>query len=291
MERVRYASGTPWEPLVGYSRAVRSGELVYITGTTATDQEGKLVGAGDPYAQAKQALQNIERALNAVGARLEDVVRTRIYVIDIEAHWREIGRAHSEYFKEILPATSMIEVRKLIDPQMLVEIEADAYCAPPRGARFVAAIKDEDRPWLSKILREAFGTPEIVRKRQKLDASQLQGFIAHLGGQPAGAATYQITQEECELVTLQSLSEGKGVGELLLNAVKENARAHGCKRLWLITTNDNLEALRFYQKRGFALCALYKGAVYEARALKPEIPVQSNNGIFLRDELELELFL
>jgi enamine deaminase RidA (YjgF/YER057c/UK114 family) len=126
MKRERYSSGTPWEPIVGYSRAIRVGSMIYTSGTTATDAEGNLVGVGDPYAQTVQTIKNIERALQALGATLQDVIRTRIYVLDIEAHWQEIGRAHGEFFRDVRPVTSMIEIRKLIDPRMLVEIEAEA---------------------------------------------------------------------------------------------------------------------------------------------------------------------
>lgn len=130
MERQTYASGTPWEPVVGYSRAVRAGEHIAVTGTTATAEDGTIVGRGDPYAQAAQALRNIERALHALGATFDHVIRTRIFVTDITS-WEEVGRAHAEVFRTIRPATSMVEVRRLIHPDMLVEIEADAIVPRP----------------------------------------------------------------------------------------------------------------------------------------------------------------
>jgi GNAT superfamily N-acetyltransferase len=155
----------------------------------------------------------------------------------------------------------------------------------------VRPLRDDERGWLAERLRESWGSPEVVSRGRLRDASKLAALVCEENGERIGAATLEFRDGDCELVTIDAFEAGRGAGSALLEAAAERARGEGCGRLWLITTNDNLRALRFYQRRGLRLAALHPGGSDEARRLKPEIPEVGYHGIPIRDELELELRL
>jgi len=155
----------------------------------------------------------------------------------------------------------------------------------------IRPIEKDDYDWIVSLLKEKWASEKQAYRGKILDASKMPGFIAIKEGKPIGLVTYRFHNTECEFVTLNSLLEGKGVGTALIEAVKEVAASEGCSRLWLITTNDNIEALRFFQKRGFVLVTVHRDALKQARKLKPEIPLIGKHGIPLRDEIELEMIL
>ncbi len=155
----------------------------------------------------------------------------------------------------------------------------------------IRALTPQDRAWVASWLDERWGSTAIVTRGQSYYAHLLPGFVAEKDGEHIGLVTYRIDGLSCELMTLDSLQPGQGIGTALIEAVKEAVKEAGCKRLWLITTNDNLEALRFYQKRGFELVAVHRNAIAEARRLKPQIPLVGKEGIPIRDEIELEVKL
>jgi ribosomal protein S18 acetylase RimI-like enzyme len=153
----------------------------------------------------------------------------------------------------------------------------------------IRPIRDEDRPWMREVLAERWGSTRIVSRGRVHEADLLPGWIAELDGDRAGLLTFRRDPGACEIVTLDALVEGRGVGSALLDAMRSDAALHGCRRLWLVTTNDNLRALGFYRARGFTVAAIHEGAVAEARRLKPEIPETGMDGVPIRDEIELEI--
>jgi GNAT superfamily N-acetyltransferase len=155
----------------------------------------------------------------------------------------------------------------------------------------IRPLNSEDRDWVVNLLKEWWAGPMIVTRGRVHHPDNYPGFIALKEGKPAGLVTYNVVGKECEIVTMNSLVEKIGIGSALIDAVKNAADSRGCRRLWLITTNDNTSALRFYQKRGFALAAVHRNAVAQSRRLKPEIPLTGHDGIQIRDEIELEMSL
>jgi len=155
----------------------------------------------------------------------------------------------------------------------------------------IRPIDKDDRTWVISLLKEWWEGPIIVTRGRVHQGDELPGFITVYGGKREGLITYEIVGDKCEIVSMNSLAEGKGVGSALIDAVKGAAKKAGCKRLWLITSNDNTKAIRFWQKRGFRLAAVYPGAIDRLRKLKPEIPLTGNDGIPIRDEIELEMVL
>jgi len=155
----------------------------------------------------------------------------------------------------------------------------------------IRPLNKDDKKWIVSLIKEWWAGPIIVTRGKVHQADELPGFIAVYAGKRSGLITYEIIEDRCEIVTMNSLVEGKGAGSALIDAVKDAANKAGCKRLWLITSNDNTRAIRFWQKRGFRLAAIYPGAIDRLRKLKPEIPPTGNDGIPIRDEIELELAL
>jgi GNAT superfamily N-acetyltransferase len=155
----------------------------------------------------------------------------------------------------------------------------------------VRPLNKEDAKWVGDLLKEWWAGPVMVTRGKIHRADRLPGFIAEEKGRPTGLITYEINGKDCEIITMNSLAQGKGVGSALVDAVRKTVAKAGCRRLWLITTNDNTAALRFWQKRGFRLVAVYRNAIEQSRKIKPEIPLTGNDGIPIRDEIELEMVL
>ena len=155
----------------------------------------------------------------------------------------------------------------------------------------VRSIRPDDRPWMSRLLKKYWGSAKVVTRGRIYRGDKLPGFIAVRNERPVGLITYRIEKAECEIVTLNSLNEGIGIGSELLGAVKKTAESSGCRRLWLITTNDNTPAIRFYRKRGFVIVAVHRNAMNESRRLKPEIPKTGVDGVPITDEIEMEIML
>ncbi|MDD9935259.1 MAG: GNAT family N-acetyltransferase [Myxococcales bacterium] len=247
MPRTTVHTRTPWEDKVGYARVVKVGRQIYVTGTTAFDADGKLVGDGDAYAQARQCLRNIDAALQEAGSGLSDVVRTRIYVTDIEGDWEQVGKAHRELLGEVLPACTMVEVQKLIDPRMRVEIEADALLGAGLGVR-------EGRPRIAEASMESNSDlAEMLRSvdlHVPTEKDQVTMLKAYVGGELVGCVGYEHHEGGGVLHSLVVIREakGEGVGRALVDAVVDRLRAAGADQVFLVTADTS----RYFAYLGFS---------------------------------------
>jgi enamine deaminase RidA (YjgF/YER057c/UK114 family)/N-acetylglutamate synthase-like GNAT family acetyltransferase len=247
MRRVNVSSGAPWESRVGYARLVKLGPQIYVSGTTATAAGGELIGVGDAYVQTVQCLRNIERALQQVGSGLWDVVRTRMFVTDITRDFDLIGRAHAELLGAIKPATSMLQVSALLDPRMLVEIEADAVLGAGRAVqaerpRIVPASFEPDSD-LANMLRAV----DLPLPKESDSVSMLKAYV---GGELVGCVGYGRHDGDAVLHSLVVISEakGEGVGRALVQGVIDRLREAGVRRVYLATT----DTARYFGYLGFA---------------------------------------
>ncbi|MGD8861027.1 MAG: GNAT family N-acetyltransferase [Myxococcales bacterium] len=247
MRRHTVRTQAPWEEQIGYSRLVKVGRQIHVTGTTALTSDGVLVGEGDPYAQALQCLRNIDAALAEAGSSLSDVVRTRMYVIDIARDWEQVGRAHRELLGTVMPATTMVEVSRLIDPRMLVEIEADAVVGAGLDAqlerpRIVDASFDPDSD-LADMLRSV----DLPLPTEKEGVTMLKAYV---GGELVGCVGYEPHGDGAVLHSLVVIREakGEGVGRALVDAVIDRLRQARVKRVYLVTADTS----RYFAYLGFS---------------------------------------
>ncbi len=246
MRRVGISSGAPWEAKVGYARLVKLGRQIYVSGTTALDPDGELVGVGDAYVQTVQCLRNIEHALQQVGSGLWDVVRTRMFVIDITRDFDLIGRAHAELLGAVKPATSMLQISALVDPRMLIEIEADAVLGAGHGAagerpRIALATIEPDSDLAAMLASVDLPLPA--------EGDSVTMLKAYLGGELVGCVGYGRHGSNAVLHSLVVIREakGEGVGRALVHSVVERLRRAGVGHVYLATT----DTARYFGYLGF----------------------------------------
>lgn len=286
----RFSSASPYEHEIGFCRALRVGDRILVSGTAPIGPDGRTV-EGDVEQQARRCFTIIGEAVRALGGAQACVVRTRM-LLTARDDWEAAGRAHGDFYRNAPPAATMVVVQGLLDPAWRLEVEAEAVVLDKGPLPIqVREARDEDRTWIAERSARLFGGTVVISRGRAWEPSRLPAFVAIANGERAGLATWRVEAEECELVTIDAWKQWQGIGTHLLAAVENAAKASGCKRLWLITTNDNVDALRFYQRRGYRLCALHADALRRSRELKPSIPALGSYDIPIRDELELEKLL
>jgi enamine deaminase RidA (YjgF/YER057c/UK114 family)/N-acetylglutamate synthase-like GNAT family acetyltransferase len=279
MRRLHVRTHTAWEDEVGYSRLVRVGRQIHVAGTTAFDADGKLVGEGDAYAQTLQCLRNVERALKEVHADLHDVVRTRLYVVDVQRNWKAVGRAHRELLSDAAPASTMLEVARLIDPAMLVEVEVDAIQGSGR-------VMVAERP---RIVEATFEPQsDLARMLRSVDlplpteSDSVKMLKAYVGGELVGCVGYEHYGEAALLHSLVVIREakGEGVGRTLVETLIGKLRAMGVKRAFLATEDTT----RYFGYLGFS--AVARDAVDPDVLASPTLaPYAEDEATFMRRDV------
>ena len=282
-----FSSGSPYESQIGFSRAVRVGPRILISGTAPIGPNGVSHGIGDVAAQTERCLEIIVEAIEALGGRRGDVVRTRIFLTNA-SDWEKVGRVHGEFFGMVRPACTCVVVSALLRPEWCIEIEAEAII--PKHVR-IDLCKVHDRAWIENRCEQFFGGSTVVSWGVANEPALLPAFIARQEGERVGFVCYHIEDHACEVVAMEACPSGRGIGTALLHSLEEAAQRAGCKRFWLVTTNDNLDALRFYQRRGLFLVDVRPRAVEKSRAVRPTIPLVGGYKIPVRDELLLEKVL
>ena len=258
-----------------------------VAGSAPIEADGETVSGGVEV-QARRCVAILIEAVEALGGSAGDVVRTRTYLTRRD-DWPIVAAIHGEAFGEARPAATMVVVPSLLDPAWRLEMEAEAWLgAPAAQGCEVHLTTAADRAWIAERSQQIFNGDVVISRGVAHRPADLPGFVAWRADERVGLVTYLPHGDRCELVTIDALVPRQGVGTALLAATEEAVRAAGCRTLWLVTTNDNLDAVRFYQRRGFSLTALHVGALRRSRELKPAIPLVGEDGIPMRDELVLE---
>jgi enamine deaminase RidA (YjgF/YER057c/UK114 family) len=265
---------------------LRTGPRILISGTAPIGMDGETVGAGDAYEQAHRCLEIVSEALEQLGGRRADVVRTRVFLTRAE-DWEEVARAHGDVFGEVLPVSTFVVVKALLDPDWLVEIEAEAVAGEQDDEALPVRTACATQDQIEAVWRARWGIP-IVSAQRSYEVADVEGLtLAGEGDSPLALVTYAVSDDEAELVSIDSFVEGRGYGSHLLATAERHLKGRGVRCLRLVTTNDNLAALRFYLRRGYRLIRLHLDALDRVREVKPEVPAEGFDGIALRDMWEL----
>ncbi|MBN2495438.1 MAG: GNAT family N-acetyltransferase [Deltaproteobacteria bacterium] len=281
----RWQSASPYEAKVGFCRALRTADRILLAGTAPIGPGGKTVSPGDAQGQAMRCFEILDEALGQLGGHRSDIVRTRVFLTR-RSDWEAVARAHGQVFGEIRPVATFVVVRELLDPDWLLEIEAEAIvtaCVPGGAVRIEPASEQAVR----RVWTDRWGVP-IITPSKRYSVEDVEGLVLFRGGELAALVTWCISGRSAEIVSLDALVEGAGYGSRLLGFAERHLADRGVRRVHLVTSNDNVRAFGFYIHRGYRLRRVHLDALESAREIKPGIPELGSDGIRLRDLWELE---